>query len=553
MKIKEDSASAKKAWESRERGKADRMISLKQKKGEDTFRLFGDNANQFQDNEIVTRGGIDYRVNVDSVEGRTRATFSKINEIIDYNDTQTLAEVRESLMKETARREVENILRRYQALVGEGIPDMEATRVVIGEFSEPGPILNEWPPQVIGLDLLPKIHPELIFDSGYPPRPSGMGWKGPNIYQDQTNWLGTSNKPESQPSMHGREGFMSDLTTPWDFGVNTQADALQGDHNVIYKDLLKEGLKLNIPTYHSDTDTSLPDTIEKEYNRPKPGEQPYMIVQAKPAKDPKDMIKTTDRFKLDIPAIHTDIDTTLPDVIEKDYNFNKPEDEPYMSISVKPKVASTKKLTFELDMDNSSLKIRETISELKKEFTWLTPDHIKAVKKQEANGKWLLIRASEVAITDHRGEGEPFRRLLSGDELHGLSRTGVLKGSDINHDPQHETGGKVMDGDYNKELQQVQFLHLEPDPEIIEAIKNDTISGVSINGGPPRSESFEMLNGQPCDNSGECFIVPHGVILGETDNIAFTYVVTNPLGMYWRGEWIPPANPGVKSTKIEIL
>ena len=55
-----------------------------------------------------------------------------------------------------------------------------------------------------------------------------------------------------------------------------------------------------------------------------------------------------------------------------------------------------------------------------------------------------------------------------------------------------------------------------------------------------------------CD-TGECFVVPTGLILGELDGIAFTWVVTDPAGLVWHGKFIPRATAGVKTTKIEMI
>ena len=69
----------------------------------------------------------------------------------------------------------------------------------------------------------------------------------------------------------------------------------------------------------------------------------------------------------------------------------------------------------------------------------------------------------------------------------------------------------------------------------------------------PRSESIE-----PCENgcttsSCELCLVPQGVVLGELDNIAMTFVITDPNGLYWNGHHVPSAEPGIKFTKIEVL
>ena len=164
----------------------------------------------------------------------------------------------------------------------------------------------------------------------------------------------------------------------------------------------------------------------------------------------------------------------------------------------------------------------------------------------------FLIRASSEAITDHRSDGEPLRRWLKPDELHAMARTAVGMNMDINHHVENQTNAHVLDSEFNKNRNEIQMIIHEEDPEVLQAISNGDITAVSINGGAPRSEEVECPD---CENqaSCECFIVPEGVILGELDNIALTWVVTNPRGMMFKGRWIAPATPGVKVTAIEPL
>ena len=193
-------------------------------------------------------------------------------------------------------------------------------------------------------------------------------------------------------------------------------------------------------------------------------------------------------------------------------------------------------------------KFQETVTGLKEQFGWLSDDFINHAREsivEKHGGRLMLIRAGSEAITDHRGEGEPLRRWLKPRELMGMARTGIGKGSDLNHDPNKRTEGIVLDSEFNDDLNQIQLFHYEHDPEVIQALENGVIDSVSINGGPPRQVNVE------CD--GECFVVPQGVVLGESDGIAFTYVVTAPTGMMWKGQFIAPAKPGVKNTLIELL
>ena len=203
--------------------------------------------------------------------------------------------------------------------------------------------------------------------------------------------------------------------------------------------------------------------------------------------------------------------------------------------------------------------IRETIGELSTQFNWMTPDYLQKISdmSKSISGKFILVRASAEAITDHRSEGEPYRRLLKGTELAQLTRTGIGKTTDINHlgkdpSPQNPKGidyrvdSDVLDAEYDPVRKETQMLVHLKDPEIIHYISTGQISTVSINAGMPRHMPTE------CD-TGECFVVPRGLVLGELDGIAFTWVVDDPSGLTWRGHHIPPATPGVKTTKIELL
>lgn len=195
--------------------------------------------------------------------------------------------------------------------------------------------------------------------------------------------------------------------------------------------------------------------------------------------------------------------------------------------------------------------LKETIAEIRNEFTWMSDEYLNKIRALGVPGRMFLIRASNEAITDHRSEGESLRRWLSPDELHGMARTAVGKGMDINHHPEWQTNAQVLDSEFDRNTNQIQMVVNEQDPEIINAIARGSITAVSINGGSPRTERVECPSCQA--QSCECFIVPEGVILGELDDIALTWVVTDPRGMTFRGQYIPPATPGVKTTVIQPL
>ncbi len=199
--------------------------------------------------------------------------------------------------------------------------------------------------------------------------------------------------------------------------------------------------------------------------------------------------------------------------------------------------------------------LQEQISNLRSEFGWLTDDYLDRAKElaEDAEGQLYLIRAAGESITDHRAEGEPYRRKLSSDELNSMTRTIIGKSMDINHQPEFETDATILDAEFDKNRKEIQTLVIERDPQIIDAIEDGKITAVSINGGMPRSESVEKCN-HGCDgDSCELCVVPHGVVLGESDGIGMTWVITDPGGLYWNGHFVPSAEPGIKFTKIETL
>ena len=200
-------------------------------------------------------------------------------------------------------------------------------------------------------------------------------------------------------------------------------------------------------------------------------------------------------------------------------------------------------------------RLQESITNLRSQFKWLTDDYIENAKElaKEAGGKLYLIRAAVESITDHRGEGEQYRRKLSADELNSMTRTIIDKGMDINHQPEFQTDAIILDADFDKNRREIQTLVIERDNEINQAYDDGKITAVSINGGMPRSERVEPCNGNCTSGTCELCLVPHGVVLGELDGIGMTWVVTDPAGIYWNGHFVPAAEPGIKVTKIERL
>ena len=199
--------------------------------------------------------------------------------------------------------------------------------------------------------------------------------------------------------------------------------------------------------------------------------------------------------------------------------------------------------------------MKETIGKIREHFRWLSNDYLNKAREAATNNnaQLYLVRAATETLTDHRSEGEKFRRKLSGKELNSMARTATGKKMDINHNPDYQTGGEILDSEYDPYRKEIQMIVMETDPQINQAISNGDITAVSINGGNPRNQTVE-----PCSdscNGPECEMcnVPQGVILGELDGVGMTYVITNPQGIMWRGQHIPEATPGIKNTVLEIL
>ena len=197
--------------------------------------------------------------------------------------------------------------------------------------------------------------------------------------------------------------------------------------------------------------------------------------------------------------------------------------------------------------------LQEAISNLRSEFAWLDDDYIEGAKKlvDDASGVLYLVRAAGETITDHRSEGEPYRRKLSADELNSMTRTAIGKSMDINHQPELEVEATILDAEFDKNRKEIQMIIIVKDPQINDAIDDGKITAVSINGGMPRSERIEKCENNCTDGNCELCVVPKGVVLGELDGIGMTFVVTDPRGLYWNGRFVPSAEPGIKTTKIE--
>ncbi len=200
----------------------------------------------------------------------------------------------------------------------------------------------------------------------------------------------------------------------------------------------------------------------------------------------------------------------------------------------------------------TEIRIREAIGQVT--ATWLEPGYLENAKKvaEGQGGRLYLIKAAEETITDHRAEGEQYMRKLAATELQKMTRTAIGHGIDLNHmGPEFRTSSVIIDGEWDPNMEEMQYLVIESDPEINAAIERGDIADVSINGGAPRREVVEPCDGNCSGGTCELCNVPVGVILAELDDIGFTWVVNRPF--MWKGQMIPAATPGIKTTVIQPI
>lgn len=184
----------------------------------------------------------------------------------------------------------------------------------------------------------------------------------------------------------------------------------------------------------------------------------------------------------------------------------------------------------------------------KEAFEWITSDALKQLYSPQEGGRFILVIAAGPGVTDHRSEGEKFRRLITPDLVKKMTYTGIGKALDINHEvPKKDPdSGIIFDSEFNPRTQKMEMIIWESDAEILDAIRKGIITAVSINAGKPRTTDVK------CTET-ECFLVPNGAVLGEGSGIGLTWVVTDPKGFKYNGGWIPPTRPGFGITKIYIL
>lgn len=196
------------------------------------------------------------------------------------------------------------------------------------------------------------------------------------------------------------------------------------------------------------------------------------------------------------------------------------------------------------------------------DFHWIDEIAIKEMIQEgkKGIGKYILLKAAEGTITDHRVEGEEHKRIITPEILKKLTYTAIKKGSDINHlfKKRDLYSGTVVDAEFNDRTGFSEFMYFESDKEILQGIEDGFITAVSINGGAARS--YKIIDGKGIEMDkpgiecadGECYRLGEGIILGEKDNVAFTWVVTKP-GWRYNGRMIPNTTPGIMSTRILVL
>jgi hypothetical protein len=483
--------------------------------------------------------------------------------------------------------EPQSLVRYLQSI---GIPDQEIARIIVTNFPEMP--VESWPPDPNGLDLLPQIDHFQVPDTGSPPyfQPNTLGPtspyqsdptpdpigtvkthnpnydpRGSNIghtyniinppYQgDNTNWLGMANDLGSETPTVGVTGFNLQKSVPeWRYNIeDSQSVPLELPPIAIYPSgMLNETEPVLMQYVYQSHDS---DDICARYagktfdmndraHRPVPPSEGLGYTNTHP--NCQCIWKPSGEIKV------SDID---PEALKQSQTIHR-------KIGAKAHAGTLHKVKKEGDLSQRTgyrnyyqkpLKmVREALMEVRHEFGWLSEDYLGRAKAlaESQGGRLYLIRASQETITDHRAEGEAYRRKLDGMELMAMARTAINHGMDINHNPEWRTGASVLDSEYDPTTRAIQMLVMELDPEINQMIATGQIQSVSINGGAPRTETVE-----PCGTpDGELCNVPRGVILGELDDIALTWVVSDPRGIVWRGQKIPFAEPGVKTTGIQPI
>ena len=448
------------------------------------------------------------------------------------------------------------VYRKFQDLTTKGVPDIEIQRALMNEFAYGRQFSDPWPPRITGMDQYPEISTSIIPASSYPPydgitanhQLTGIDRIATPTALSSPQWLGTASTTIGPPPLHGLEPSINSRQTPEESWFPR---TLQMANQLILQQ-----------------ETEQPQWARYKYNA---SENCPICASF----DGKIFDLSTISNRPVLPSEHVMYTTQHPNcactwemvgpITPQDAGTYQMSDSEKTHVSTVNRIVGQKSRYNSLHPLNSDgtvsdsylsfnpRKMMEAISNLHQEFKWLTPEYVSAVKQKQYPGKMYLVRAAAETITDHRVEGEKYKRKLDGMELVKMARTGIGKATDINHNPEFKVESVILDGEGDEKRKEIQFLVLVLDKDIAKYIDNRDISAVSINGGVPRS-----YNLGPCEHSctaTECEVCSHptGVVLGETDNIAFTWVVTNPKGILWKGQRIPAAEPGVKTTLIKPL
>lgn len=386
----------------------------------------------------------------------------------------------------------QKVIQMQQELLARGVPPLEVKRAIIAYFSQPEPPPAEsWPGPVTGLDLAPKISTVKVLDTGQP----------------LTDFTGLPKDVQPYPTPN---------RSPYGIGTTQQP----------------------YPSFFTPDGNNLGNlsNVYKILNHPYPYESlVWNGFASKPSSEPSMHGEHGFNVEKSIPEWRYPIEQSqmhpvkIPDII------------------IPPSGAI-------MESCGCAKSLQEAFTDLRSEFAWLDDDYISRAKElvEKEGGYLYLVRAASETITDHRAEGEPYRRKLSSEELNSMSRTAIGTSMDINHQPHLQTQATILDVEFDKNRKEMQMMVVEKDPQINDAIRDRIITAVSINGGMPRNESIEPCD-HNCSNNCELCLVPKGVVLGELDGIGMTWVVTDPRGMYWNGHFVPKAEPGVKTTSIQRL
>ncbi len=463
------------------------------------------------------------------------------------------------------------IIGRYDTLKNRGIPEPEIERAIMSEYAYGSHFNDPWPPRPTGgFDTVDHIYSNLIPAGPFPPYEgqtdhgtltgmdqietpdelaifeevgipgslSGISIGAGHEVPSSKNWVGTAATTIGGPSMHGEEAAANQRREPEEAWFPWGDNLKEAGQPPTYARYKYNGHELS--EFCKTFDGMVFDVNQKAGRPVLPSESLGYTTQHPNCQctwEYLDPILSDDITPSDLLGHQKEHLSSINRLIGQKARYGSLH------------LVDHNGRVIDGTIDFNPRNIMETVGNLKKEFKWMTPKYLEGLISKNWPGKVYLIRAAAETETDHRIEGEQYKRKLDGLELLAMARTATGKSMDINHNPQWKTGAVVLDSEGDPIRKEIQMAVLETDPEIIAGIDRGDIQAVSINGGAPRSEEIA-----PCSSTGgELCSHPRGVILGENDGIALTWVVTNPRGFIWKGQRIPPAEPGVKVTKIEAL